>query len=271
MAFDLQAYFTRIAFQGEAKPNLETLQRIHLLHTCAIPFENIDVLLRREIRLDIDAVFEKLVVAGRGGYCYEQNALLRAALEHIGFVVEDLGARVLIAQPTEMPPRTHRLLLITLNQQRYLADVGFGGKTLTSALRLERDVVQNTDFGDYRLTQIDDDYLLSIQQQDEWLPLYRFDLQPQYASDFEVANHYVSTWPQSHFYHHLMMCLKKADGTTLTQNDRQFNDGQPRTIDDAAELYQLLQDKFGLSVNDPHYGFSLAEFAAICLLQRTEA
>jgi len=265
MAFDLQAYFTRIGFQGVAKPNLDTLQRIHLLHTCAIPFENIDVLLRREIHLDLESVFEKLVVAGRGGYCYEQNALLRAALEQIGFVVEDLGARVLIAQPPEMPPRTHRLLLITINQQRYVADVGFGGKTLTTALRLEADVVQTTGFGDYRLTQVDDDYLLSFHQQGTWQPLYRFDLQPQYPSDFDVANHYVSTWPKSHFCHHLMMCLKRPDGVTLTQNDRQFNDGQPRTIDDAGELYQLLQDTFGLQVNHPRHGFSLAEFAAICL------
>ncbi|MCP2004328.1 N-hydroxyarylamine O-acetyltransferase [Buttiauxella sp. JUb87] len=265
MAFDLQAYFTRIGLQGEAKPDLETLQRIHLLHTCAIPFENLDVLLRREIRLEIEYVFEKLVVAGRGGYCYEQNALLRAALESIGFVVEDLAARVLITQPTEMPPRTHRLLLVTLNQQRYLADVGFGGKTLTSPLRFDMDVVQTTDFGDYQLTQVDGDFLLSTHQQDKWLALYRFDLQPQYLSDFEVANYYVSTWPQSHFCQHLMICLKNADGTTFTQNDRQFNDGQPRTLDDAAEFYQLLQDKFGLRVNHPRYGFSLAEFAAISL------
>lgn len=265
MIFDRQAYFARIGFNGEAVPTLETLQRIHLMHTCAIPFENLDVLLGRTIRLELDNVFEKLVIAGRGGYCYEQNALLRAALQDIGFEVEDLGARVLIAQPPEMPPRTHRLLLVTINQQRYLADVGFGGKTLTSPLRLETDVEQRTAHGTYRLTHLDGDYLLSIKQQDEWLSLYRFDLQPQYFSDFQVANHYVSTWPESHFRHHLMLCLHKTDGTTIALSDRQFNDGQQRQdIDDDARLYRMLQEIFGLHLNHAQHGISLDEFAAVC-------
>ncbi len=265
MTFDRQAYFARIGFDGEATPTLETLQRIHLMHSCSIPFENLDVLLGRTIKLELDNVFEKLVVAGRGGYCYEQNALLRAALQDIGFDVEDLGGRVLITQPPEMPPRTHRLLLVTINQQRYLADVGFGGKTLTSPLRLETDVEQPTAHGVYRLTHLEGDYLLSLKLQDEWLPLYRFDLQPQYFSDFQVANHYVSTWPESHFRHHLMLCLHKTDGTTMTLSNRQFNNGQQRQeINDEAELYRILQDVFGLRLDQAPHGISLDAFAAIC-------
>lgn len=264
MTFERQTYFARIGFQAKAVPTLETLQRIHLLHTCSIPFENLDVLLGRTIRLELDNVFEKLVVAGRGGYCYEQNALLRAALEDIGFEVEDLAARVLITQPPEMPPRTHRLLQVTINQQRYLADVGFGGKTLTSPLRLETDVEQPTAHGVYRLTHLESDYLLSIKQQDDWMPLYRFDLQPQYFSDFQVANHYVSTWPESYFRHHLMVCLHKTDGTTLTLSDRQFSGEQREEIGDERATYQLLQEKFGLRLDHGQHGISVAEFTAIC-------
>lgn len=264
MTFERQTYFARIGFQAKAVPTFETLQHIHLLHTCSIPFENLDVLLGRTIRLELDNVFEKLVVAGRGGYCYEQNALLRAALEDIGFEVEDLAARVLITQPPEMPPRTHRLLLVTINQQRYLADVGFGGKTLTSPLRLETDVEQPTAHGVYRLTHLESDYLLSIKQPDGWMPLYRFDLQPQYFSDFQVANHYVSTWPESYFRHHLMVCLHKTDGTTLTLSDRQFSGEQREEIGDERAMYQLLQEKFGLRLDHGQHGISVAEFTAIC-------
>lgn len=264
MTFDRQTYFARIGFHGEAVPTLETLQHIHLLHTCSIPFENLDALLSRTIRLELDNVFEKLVVAGRGGYCYEQNALLRAALEDIGFGVEDLAARVLITQPPEMPARTHRLLLVTINKQRYLADVGFGGKTLTSPLRLETDVEQPTAHGVYRLTHLDGDYLLSMKQQDGWMSLYRFDLQPQYFSDFQVANHYVSTWPESHFRHHLMLCLHKPDGTTLTLSNRQFSGEQREDMADERAVYQLLQEKFGLRLDHEQYGISFDEFASIC-------
>ncbi len=264
MTFERQTYFERIGFHGPASPTLETLQRIHLQHSCSIPFENLDALLGRTIRLELEHVVEKLVVAGRGGYCYEQNALLRAALQDIGFEVEDLAARVLITQPPEMPPRTHRLLLVTIDKQRYLADVGFGGKTLTSPLLLETDIEQTTAHGIYRLTHLDGDYLLSIKQHDEWLALYRFDLQPQYFSDFQVANYYVSTWPESYFRHHLMLCLHKPDGTTLSLSNRQFNDGERQDINDEVALYQLLQERFGLRFDHPQYGISLAEFAAIC-------
>lgn len=265
MAFDIQAYFTRIGFKGVAAPTLETLQRIHLLHTCSIPFENLDVLLGRTIDIEEDKVFEKLIVAGRGGYCYEQNALLRAALLEIGFEVVDLAARVLISEPSEIPPRTHRLLLVTINQQCFIADVGFGGKTLTGPLRLETEVEQSTPHGVYRLTHLDGDDLLSFKRQEGWMPLYRFDLQQQYFSDFQVANHYVSTWPDSHFRHHLMVCLHNADGTTMTLNDRSFNDGQQRLeTADEATLYAILQDVFGLSLKHTQHGISFDEFAAIC-------
>lgn len=264
MTFDRQAYFTRIGFDGVATPDLESLQRIHLLHTSTIPFENLDVLLGRKINLGIDDIFNKLVVAGRGGYCFEQNGLLRAALEDIGFEVEDLGARVLMSLPPEMPSRTHRLLLVTINQQRFIADVGFGGKSLTAPVRLEADISQTTPHGVYRLTLVENDYLLSIQHKDEWQPLYRFDLSFQYPSDHEAGNHYVSTWPASHFRHHLMLCLKNVDGTMLTQIDWQFNEGEPRIIEQADELYQLLMDKFGLRVDDKRHGFSREEFAAAC-------
>ncbi|EOT1168876.1 arylamine N-acetyltransferase, partial [Cronobacter turicensis] len=75
MAFRRQDYYSRIGYTGESRPTLETLNALHRHHTAAIPFENLDVLLGREILLDDDAIFIKLVEAGRGGYCFEQNAL----------------------------------------------------------------------------------------------------------------------------------------------------------------------------------------------------
>lgn len=262
MSFSLSGYLARIHFSGDYAPDLSTLQRLHQCHTCAIPFENIDVLLGRSIQLDDDAVFNKLVRGGRGGYCYEHNALLRRALVEIGFQVDDLAARVLLARPVDVPPRTHRLLLVTIGEQRWLADVGFGGKTLTSAIGLELDCEQGTPHDIYRITQLGEDYLLSVREDDGWLPLYRFDLQPQYLSDYEVANHYVATWPESHFRHNLMLCLKLANAKTNTLNNRQLTlAGETRQLADAAEVYQALQTHFGLRVDDPQHGFDFTGFA----------
>jgi N-hydroxyarylamine O-acetyltransferase len=66
----------------------------HQAHVGAIPFENLDILLGRPVVLEIDALQAKLVSGRRGGYCFEQNTLFRAALERIGFRVTALAARV---------------------------------------------------------------------------------------------------------------------------------------------------------------------------------
>lgn len=270
MAFDLNAYFARIHFTGEYAPDLHTLRQVHLLQPCAIPFENLDVLLGRRILLDDDCVFEKLVTAGRGGYCYEQNALLRLALLEIGFQVEDLAARVMITHPERMPARTHRLQLVTVAQERWLADVGFGGKTLTAPLRFELNSEQTTPHGVYRLTRLEEDYLLSLREADEWLPLYRFDLQRQYAVDFDVANHYVATWPESHFRHHLMLCLHVNDGSTITLNNRQLTTGgNKQELADATAVYQALQSRLGLRLDSAKHGIDFDAFAAAFKLINT--
>src|SRR5579871_5271952 len=116
MDFDLDAYLARIGFNGPRKPTLGVFGSLHRLHPDAIPFENLDPLLGRPVSLDLGAVQAKLVGAGRGGYCFEQNALFRAALETLGFRVTPLIARVVWMAPPERPlgGRNHMLLRVDL-------------------------------------------------------------------------------------------------------------------------------------------------------------
>lgn len=86
----LHAYFTRLHCQPLGVPTVEALRTLHLAHNCAIPFENLDVLLPREIQLDETALEEKLLYARRGGYCFELNGLFERALRDIGFNVRSL-------------------------------------------------------------------------------------------------------------------------------------------------------------------------------------
>jgi N-hydroxyarylamine O-acetyltransferase len=85
---DLPAYFARIGWNGSRTPTLATLAALLERHMRAIPFENLDVLLRRPVRLDLDALQSKLVGARRGGYCFEHATLFAAALEDLGFAPE---------------------------------------------------------------------------------------------------------------------------------------------------------------------------------------
>ena len=80
------------------RADLDTLRALTELHPAAIPFEAIDVFLRRPVDLSPAAIQAKLIDGGRGGYCFEQNGLLKRVLGALGFAVEGLiGARVLDA------------------------------------------------------------------------------------------------------------------------------------------------------------------------------
>ena len=126
-----------------------------------------------------------------------QNALLATALETIGFQVKRLAARVLIG--TDPRPRTHMMLIVTAEGEPWLADVGFGGAGLLHPIRFCVDEVADCFGWKYRIVAAASHYLLQTQQQGEWQDLYTFTLEDQLPVDYEMANYYTSTHPQSHF------------------------------------------------------------------------
>jgi N-hydroxyarylamine O-acetyltransferase len=126
---ELSAYFDRIGFEGTARPDFETLQGLHLAHQRAIPFENLDVQLRRPLVLDVERSYEKIVRRRRGGWCYEMNGLMGWVLAQIGFDVMRMSAGVRREQLGDAQLGNHLCLLVRLDQP-YLVDVGFGGSLL---------------------------------------------------------------------------------------------------------------------------------------------
>ena len=174
-AFDLEAYFNRIGFSGERAPTLETLRGIHFHHPQTVPFENLNPLLGWPVQLDAVSLQQKLIHSRRGGYCYEQNLLFRYALETIGFKVTGLAARVSWnTQEGVVLPRTHMLLRVDLDGQAYIADVGFGGMTLTAPLRLERAVEQSTPHGTFRLSGDGEEFVLQGKLGEQWKIILQF-------------------------------------------------------------------------------------------------
>jgi N-hydroxyarylamine O-acetyltransferase len=201
--FDLDGYFARIGLAGPAAPapTLATLAEIHLAHTTHIPFENLDILLGCPIRLDTESLQAKLVAAHRGGYCFEQNTLFAAVLQRVGFTVTPLAARVRLGA-TRVSPRTHMLLLVDVGGAPYVADVGFGGECLLGPLPL-LPAAETDQYGRvFRLNEDTGLWVVQLRRGEAWDDLYAFTLEPQQAVDFEVANHYTSTHPQSIFVQH---------------------------------------------------------------------
>lgn len=265
----LTAYFIRLNWNSPVAVDIDTLRALHLRHNCTIPFENLDVLLPREIQLDDQSLEDKLIHARRGGYCFEQNGLFERVLREIGFDVRSVLGRVVLSNPPQMPPRTHRLLVIDLAGERWIADVGFGGQTLTAPIQLQANKEQNTPHGVYRLLNEGNDWILQFRHHDRWQSMYHFDLVPQYFSDYVAGNFWSAHWPQSHFRHHLLMCRHLPDGGKLTLTNFHFTHQQDGHIVesinllDVESLYLLLQDKFGEGVEDPKNGFTLADLAAV--------
>src|SRR5579864_8293523 len=152
---DIDAYLARIGYGGEREPNRTTLNELHWRHVSAIPFENLDVLRQRPIRLDLASLQQKLVHARRGGYCFEHNSLFLAVLQALGYRVMPLLGRGLWRNRNrpDLPPapRTHMLLRVDLPEGSYLADVGYGGAGYPYPLRLSPGLVQSSSHGTYRV------------------------------------------------------------------------------------------------------------------------
>ena len=263
------AYLARTGWQQPVSTDIATLRGLHLHHNSAVPFENIDVVLPREIQLDEQSLVDKLVTARRGGYCFEQNGLFERALREVGFNVRSLLGRVVLANPAQMPPRTHRLLLVDLAGERWIADVGVGGQTLTAPIRLVAEEEQATPHGLYRLINDGSDWVLQFRHHEHWQSMYHFDLTAQYKADYVLGNFWSAHWPQSHFRHHLLMCRHLPDGGKLTLTNFHFTHWQDGhaleqvNLPDAEALYLVMQERFGLGVDDPKHGFTLAELTAV--------
>jgi N-hydroxyarylamine O-acetyltransferase len=247
---DLDAYFARVGFAGPAEPTLATLAGLHLAHATHIPFENLDILLGRPIRLDLESLQAKIVGGRRGGYCFEQNTLFAAVLERVGFAVTPYAARVRLGA-TRVSPRTHMTLQVDVAGAAYLADVGFGGECLLGPLPLAPGVETNQHGRVFQLLEDSGFWVLQLREGGSWEDLYAFTREPQLPVDFEVANHYTSTHPRSIFVQHPFVQLT-TPGASYRLIDRKlsFRQGEEvssRELEHDEEMLLVLSETFGLN------------------------
>ncbi len=249
---DLNAYFERIGYQGSRVPSLALLRAIMRAQASTIPYEGLDVLLERPINIELAAIFRKLVVERRGGYCLEQNRLLRAVLTELGFRVSTLTARVRIDQPRDaMPPRVHVLLLVMLDGERWITDVAFGQYSLTQPLRLDSAEAQDTLHEPRRIVCEEGRLFHQIKLRDTWNDLYEFTLDEMTLIDQDHIQWFAKQ-PISPIREQLIVSRIAADGRRLILLNDQFKaratDGQVEatTIATPEELLDVLASHFGL-------------------------
>ncbi|WP_395015936.1 arylamine N-acetyltransferase [Dongia sp.] len=254
---DLDAYLARIGYAGPREPNLETLRGLHRAHLYAVPFENLDVVLKRPIQLDPAALMQKIVAGRRGGYCFESNALFMYALLTLGFTATPLAARVLWERKdSSLPPRSHMLLMVDLEEGLFLADVAFGGQTPPQPLSFAVNLEQPTTHEPYRLRRTAEGELeLEALMAGQWGVLYRFTLHPQQPIDFLHANWYTATHPESFFANNVIAAIP-GESCRYTLFNKELRTRRPdgtvetQVLGDAKALAAALQERFGIVVSD---------------------
>jgi N-hydroxyarylamine O-acetyltransferase len=269
--FDLDGYLERIGLRG--RPGLAEL---HLAHCTSIPFEALDPQRGMAVSLREEDLFQKLVMERRGGYCFEQNMLLAAALRALGIETELYLARVLLGADPQAPrPRSHLLLRAVENGRAWHADVGFGGGPLLEPLPWGPGEEHEQGGWRYRLLEREPEYVLQTVDGDQWVDVYGFIPHPVPEIDVETINWWTSTHPDSRFVNGLMVSRHWGDGRRLVVNDW-GEDGVPALleIDPSAtvrtpvswtEVPDLLAERFQMP------GFTLREDGRLDLVEKANA
>jgi N-hydroxyarylamine O-acetyltransferase len=245
---DLDAYLARIGYTGSLEPNHDTLTALLQAHMTTIPFENLDVLLGRGVRLDLDSLQAKLVTARRGGYCYEHATLFQAVLEQVGFRTSAHAARVILMSPRTQSPRTHMFLTVATPEGRFMVDPGFGGHAPRLPIELQDGAEVRVENDTHRLVRDEWGWMLRVQTGDKSIDAWVSTLEAENPIDFELANHFTSTHPKSPFTSRLMM-RAFAKGTRVGVMNRDVTiGGETLQLADRQALRGLLREWFGFDL-----------------------
>lgn len=220
---DTLLYLSRIGYSEPIKPDAQTLRGLHRAHMFAVPFENLDIGRGRSIRLTEAALWEKIVVQKRGGFCYELNGLFARLLKQLGFDVTYLNARVYNREGQPGIDFDHLALLVQIPGQtgRWLADVGFGD-SFNDPLDFEESGDQAQGLRAYRLERVQNGFVTWQRNYDgTWERQYFFDLQSHnFPAEYEPACLYHQTSPNSSFTRGSIISRATPEGRVSLEDGR---------------------------------------------------
>jgi N-hydroxyarylamine O-acetyltransferase len=247
---DLDAYLARIGLEG--RPGLPELHRAHV---AAIPFENLDPRRGVPVSLELEDLQRKLVANRRGGYCFEQNLLLKAALEALGADIEMFLARVRVsAAPSGQRPRTHLVLGVHTEGQTWHADVGFGHGSLLEPIPFGPGGEHEQSGWRFRIVEDGQEIVLQSLEREEWVDLYGFVPEPVPLIDVQTSNWYTCSYPRSPFVTGLIVSVQRPDGLRVSVSDwngglslsEESPSGTTVTEIEPDALGELIASRFGL-------------------------
>lgn len=270
---DVWRYLDRIGVDVDPnpEPSLDLLERLQRRHLHAVPFENLDVVARREIPIDRAAHYQKVVERGRGGFCYELNGLFDWLLGELGFETRFVEAQVRM-DGSYSRRFAHAAVLVDLDADGppvtregwYLVDVGFGDFA-RQPLPLTGEPRSDVS-GTYRVRALDDGRFVSQYRgprpgaddpdiaPDEWVTRYRLTTDDRDGDEFEPACEWTQTSPDSAFTGRLVCSLATDDGRlTLSEHALTVTTGDEKTKREVSpDMRQaVLREQFDLEFDGP--------------------
>ena len=245
---NIDRYLQRIDVTKPAAPSLEFLTRLMQRHLMSVPFENLDIGRNVRISLDEAHLYRKIVLSGRGGFCFELNGLFSRLLKALGFSVTLASARVFGRGKNRYGQEFDHLILLVGLDRRYLVDVGFG-ESFRKPMPMP-DGLQKYSHGIYRLRPLSakGTYRIEKEESGKWRPQFRFTETPRCLGDFLQMCDYHQTSPESHFTRKTICSIATQVGRiTLTDTELIMTTGNEKTISSVASqktFNRLLEKHF---------------------------
>lgn len=247
-------YLARIGIREPVCADEASLIRLTRAHLEAVPFENLEVCCQHlEPSLEPRDLYAKIVASRRGGYCFELNKLFFLLLKELGFQCRSIPARV-VHHRKEPRPISHRAILVTLGDETWLCDVGFGGAGPKGAIRMDVSAPQHV-FGEDFSISIDHgmyagEYVLSRKEEGLWEPVLVLRDEPWLEADFNTLNAYYATYPRSPFLLKRVLYRCTPEGwISLVENTFTTFTGTIRQIVELQtdqQLQEVIEHRFGL-------------------------
>lgn len=247
----VDAYLRRIGVERPARPTADALRELHLRHLRSVPFENLSIHLGEEIVLEEERLVEKVVGAGRGGFCYEVNGAFGALLGALGYEVALLAGRVFGEDRLGVPYDHMALRVRAVDGSEWLADVGFGAHSHFPLAFGEREE-QKDPGGIFRIVEAGETGDLDVVR--DGSPEYRLEVRPRELRDFVAGAWWHRTSPESHFTRSSVCSRVTEDGGRVTLSGRRL---KVTRGDGAVEERELARDEEVLAAYREWFGIVL--------------
>lgn len=228
---DIEKYLDRIGYRDSKEPSLKLLYKLQLSHLLSIPFENLSIHKGELIELNINKLYNKIIIRRRGGFCYELNGLFYELLASLGFKVKRISAKVYSENKGYGEEFDHMALIVNIKNVEYLSDVGFGDFSF-QPLKIELNLKQEDKAGIFFFDKYDNNYFrVNKLENKKVTPQYIFTTRARKLNDFDQMCNYHQTSPKSHFTANKLVTLPSKNGR-ITLNDYKLKKTKNKLIEE---------------------------------------